>query len=212
MRKAKKSNGKTKTSLPRAIIKLGLYLIAFMALLLVGGFIVFANSVARLAPPSPLPKVDGIVVLTGADGSRLQTGAQLLRQKQGERLLISGVNKNVPAEKIRELLGLDTALFECCVDLGYEAQNTYGNGREAASWAHTLGYESILLVSSAYHMPRATSEFKSAMGDILIIPYPTHTQALGDKWWRNKDIFRLYLREFGKLLVSFARDPGHRPG
>ena len=135
------------------------------------GFGVFVYQISRSAPPDPVPKADGIVVLTGTGGGRLSAGAELLKRDLGEHLLISGVNRSISADEIQSLLTLDDTVFECCVTLDYEAENTFQNGKETANWARALGYESILLVTSSYHMPRAKVEISTAMEGIRIIPY-----------------------------------------
>ncbi|MCF6275328.1 MAG: YdcF family protein, partial [Robiginitomaculum sp.] len=168
--------------------------------------------ISTAKPPTTLPKVDGIVVLTGADGSRLMVGADLLQNGHGERLLISGVNRSIKPVQIQNLLSLDAAKFICCVDLDYEAENTYGNAQETANWARALGYEKILLVTSSYHMPRAKMEISSAMDGVEIIAYPVATEQTDDApWWGGWAKAKLLTREYGKLLVSFAREPGKRP-
>jgi len=190
----------------RALYKVAKFLFGFAASLLIAGFVVFLVQVSTAKPPATLPKIDGIVVLTGADGSRLVVGAALLQNGHGERLLISGVNKTIKPAQIQALLGMGDAKFICCVDLDYEAENTSDNGYETAVWARALGYEKILLVTSAYHMPRAKLEIDAAMDGISIVAYPVHTGSDGGGWRKA----RLLVREYGKLLVSLARESGAR--
>ncbi len=196
----------------RAWFKLIRFLISFALLLLTIGFGVFLLAINKSAPPDKLPKVDGIVVLTGKGGGRLEAGALLLANGYGERLLISGVNPANDAEKIRSLLKLEDKIFTCCVDLDYEAENTVDNGRQTANWARALGYENIILVTSSYHMPRAKVEISAAMDGIKIIPYPVKSsKKAGAPWWGGKDMWSRLFREYGKLLISYAREPGARP-
>jgi uncharacterized SAM-binding protein YcdF (DUF218 family) len=210
-----KVDSKTKTSkgqIGRAIFKVAQFLFAFATTLIVIGFIVFTFEISRAKPPNPVPKADGIVVLTGTGGGRLEAGAQLLKQGLGEHLLISGVNKSISAQEIQSLLELTDEDFSCCVTLDYEAENTYQNGKETANWARALGYESILLVTSSYHMPRAKVEISTAMDGIRILPYPVPIEKKADApWWGGKDKITGLLREYGKLLVTYAREPGIRP-
>ena len=72
----------------------GRYLAAAVAVALfafLGGFVVFAGSVARYAPSAGV-QADGIVVLTGGM-HRLSEAAKLLSEDRGRRLLISGANR-----------------------------------------------------------------------------------------------------------------------
>ena len=194
-----------------AIYKVLKFLFGFASSLLLIGFVIFVTYISTAKPPQTLPKVDGIVVLTGADGRRLLVAAQLLEQGNGERLLISGVNRDVNPAKIQALLGLKNEQFKCCVDLDYEAKNTVDNAYETANWARALGYEKILLVTSSYHIPRAKMEIAATMEAIEIIAYPVPSEHAADTpWWGGWDKTKLLVREYGKLLVSLAREPGRR--
>ena len=194
------------------LLKLVMFLSGFALSGLVLGYIAFVVHIHRAGPPAGPPKVDGIVVLTGADGNRLAVGARLFKSGQADRLLISGVNTSVSPKKMQSLLGLDSTTFRCCVDLDFAARNTRENATETANWARTLDYERLLLVTSAYHMPRAQTELRTALtriglGEVEIIPWPIPPTAdQAPPWWGG----RLYLREYGKLLLSFARNPGGR--
>ena len=201
-----------KQSKGHAIFQLLRFLFGFASMLLFCGFIAFILHISRAVPQNPMPKADGIVVLTGKGGGRLATGAMLLEQGLGERLLISGVNPAISAAKIQSLLKVSPEQFNCCVDLDYEAEDTVGNGTQTANWAGALGYETIILVTSDYHMPRAKMEIASAMNGIEIVAYPVAIEHSDDMpWWGGWDKTRLLLREYGKLLVSYAREPGKRP-
>ena len=203
-----KTGSRGKMQFRHAFYKITQFLFGFAATLLLAGFFVFLVKVNTAKPPTTIAKIDGIVVLTGADGGRLTAAASLLQSGHGERMLISGVNKTVKPAQIQALLGIGDAKFSCCVDLDYQAENTFDNGHETAIWARALGYERILLVTSAYHMPRAKLELNAASGEVSIIAYPVRANQ-GASTWRKT---RLLVREYGKLLVSLAREPGARKG
>ncbi len=193
----------------RGWIKFLFFMILLSFILFSMGFIFFALKVENLRPPSSVPKADGIVVWTGKGGSRLETGAQLLRQDKGERLLISGVNEKTSLTTIKDLLILSDEKAECCIDLDYNAEDTVGNARETASWAQTLGYEHILLVTSAYHMPRAEIEIGAAIGRVKITPYPVvHKDR--QSWYADRPRFKRLFQEYGKLLLTYMREPASR--
>ena len=146
------SKGKPKLSRRWGLLKF----LAFAALLcfaaLVGGFLKFMYMITQPSVLSPAPQADGIVVWTGRGGGRLEAATKLLEGGKGERLLISGVNAQNSREDIKALLNLTDELDACCVDLDYAAVNTVGNARETAIWAEALGFEHVILVTSAYHM------------------------------------------------------------
>src|SRR3954447_3887968 len=108
-------------------------MLALAAAALAFGFVLFAVSVTR-DETSGWDRADGIVVLTGGD-NRVEAGAKLMSEGRAKRMLISGVNRRVTREEMQKLLGLDSQLFNCCVDLGYEALDTVGNADETRSWA-----------------------------------------------------------------------------
>jgi len=185
-------------------LKFFFLLISTATLIIVLGFIVFAQKVDGLITPTAIPKADGIVVWTGPGGGRLEAGAKLLNKGKGERLLISGVNADLGSETVLNLLELSEEKKSCCIDLDYAAEDTIGNARETALWAKALGYEHILLVTSAYHMPRAQSEIAVAAGRIRITAYPV-ARTHNSHWYSDSKRFKRLLNEYAKLLLTFLR-------
>lgn len=95
-------------------------------------------------------------------------------------------------------------MSDCCLDLDYNAKNTIGNAYETTAWAKALGYKHIILVTSAYHMPRAEIEIKATTSQIKITPFPVFIQT-GEKWYSNSDRFKRLVQEYSKLLISYLR-------
>lgn len=172
---------------------------------LVGGFVRFASDVAALSTPPTTARADGIVVLTGGE-QRLRKAIGLLREGQGRRLLISGVNPDTSAGAIARATGTEMALIDCCVDLDYEAMDTIGNAEATARWAKEHGFERLLLVTSDYHIPRSLLEMSGIDGAPAIVPYPVSP----DKLWRSDGWptrlgLRLLVTEYAKVLAVKAR-------
>jgi uncharacterized SAM-binding protein YcdF (DUF218 family) len=161
-----------------------------MGLVLVGaiafaaGFWAFADSV-RAPAADPPPKADAIVALTGGSLQRLSTGVRLLKQARGRKLLISGVNRNVADHELYQLLDIDTALGACCVELGRGAEDTLGNASETAAWAKRNHFDSLILVTDDYHMPRSYAELSLAMPHAKIHRYPVRTRWTDPALWRR---------------------------
>jgi uncharacterized SAM-binding protein YcdF (DUF218 family) len=171
---------------------------------LLGGFWVFLDRLDRAELPLP-PRADAIVVLTGGP-DRISDAADLLAAGTGRRMLISGVNAGVTLEQLARQVNTHRQMFDCCVDIDYEAHNTLGNAIEARRWAQANGYRSLIVVTSSYHMPRAMIEFRSAMPDVAMYPYSVVSERLNvDAWWRNGPIARLVLMEYGKFLIAWVR-------
>ena len=115
---------------------------------------------------------DGIVVLTGG-ASRIADAIELLAAGRGKRLLISGVNPGTTTRRYRASgRGLQPSSSTCCVDLDYSAINTLGNAVETRRWAIDRGFHSLIIVTSAYHMPRAIAEIAHQLPDVALIPFP----------------------------------------
>jgi uncharacterized SAM-binding protein YcdF (DUF218 family) len=148
---------------------------------------------------------DAIVALTGG-GARLSKAMELLANGRGKRLLISGVHGDVTRDQLFAQIGGPRALFDCCVDMGLGADSTIGNAHEAASWTQQNGYESIILVTAAYHMPRSRMELAAAMPDVRVIHQPVFPNELDtNAWWTSRLSASVVVVEYSKYLFAWSR-------
>ena len=172
--------------------------------LLMLGFVVFANSASRRQVPT-VAAADGIVVLTGGD-RRIDEGVRLLRDGRGRRLLISGINPHTKPRHLQRLANPGEALFECCVDFGYVAQNTIGNADETKAWADHYRFSRLIVVTSSYHMPRSLTELGRVLPELELIADPVVPRVLREEtWWLHMSTMRILVGEYLKLLPSAAR-------
>lgn len=172
--------------------------------LLLFGFLLFATSVMRDIPPT-VATADGIVVLTGGE-TRILEGARLLTQGRGARLLISGVNHQTKREDVYKLSGLPQRRFECCVDLGYAALDTVGNADETRKWAADNRYDSLIVVTSSYHMPRSLAEIARMMPSVELIPHPVVPKNFRHQaWWLDPLTTRILVSEYLKYIPAAAK-------
>jgi len=170
------------------------------------GLFGFAGRVDRSTPAADPPVSDGVVALTGASDARIEAAMQLLENGKARRMLVSGVNPKASRADMRTVAQAQRRIYDCCVDLGYQATDTVGNARETAHWADAEGYHSLILVTSDFHMPRALLELKAAMPDAVITPYPIRTTDLdAHHWWRSRDGVRRMIFEYSKYVVILAR-------
>lgn len=148
---------------------------------------------------------DGIVVLTGG-ASRVNDGFELLASGRGNRLLISGVYPATNRGEISRLMPEYERLFACCVDLDRAAVNTLGNAIGAKRWAQAQGFRSLIVVTSAYHMPRALAELAHQLPQVQLIPFPVVTEKLrSEPWWSHLSTAKLLFSEYLKYIVARIR-------
>jgi len=184
----------------RRVIILG---VGAAASLLVLGFFIFASIVTR-SPALGNPHADGIVVLTG-EGRRIAEGARLLDEGRAQRMLISGVFRRTGKKALIEISGLPEDKFDCCVDIGYTALDTVGNANETRAWAQSRGYNSLIVVTASYHMPRSLAELSLAMPTAELIPHPVVPGNFPPtRWWLNASVTRTLISEYFKFLPTVA--------
>jgi uncharacterized SAM-binding protein YcdF (DUF218 family) len=148
---------------------------------------------------------DGIVVLTGGT-SRVTDALELLAAHRGKRLLITGVNPGTTTNDIARQVADYGRILACCVDLDYSAMNTLGNAVQTRRWAIDRGFHSLIIVTSAYHMPRALAEIAHQLPDVTLIPFPVVSDRLRvEPWWANGITTRLVLSEYFKYLFATLR-------
>ncbi|MCK0197840.1 YdcF family protein [Ancylobacter sp. 6x-1] len=182
-----------------------LALFAVMGVLaLLAGFLVFASAIQ--IEEVPLARdADGIVVLTGGS-DRLVDATNLLTEGRGRRLLITGVHRDTTLGEIARNVPAEETALTCCVDIGKSALNTRGNALETAAWARHLGFRSLIVVTSTWHMPRALVELRRAAPEIEMIAYPVVSQNLkNEPWWTSPASLRLLVLEYVKYLAANAK-------
>lgn len=167
-----------------------------LALFVVGSLMMSAD------PPG---RTDAIVVLTGGR-LRLETGLDLLAKGDAKKLFISGVNPQVNRAALLRVMGPAAEREACCIVLGHQADDTYGNARETAGWMHEEGYASLRLVTSWYHMRRAMLEFGRTMPRLRILASPVFAHHIDpERIWGWHGAAMLVIGEYHKYLAALAR-------
>jgi len=176
---------------------------------LAGCCLLWLGGLAWFATPPPVDTraapTDAIVVLTGGS-LRLQSGIELLRDGKGRKLFISGVNQQVDLDDLLHISGTAPEWALCCIVLGHQADNTFGNAQETALWIRSQGFRSLRLVTAWYHMPRSLLEFDRALPEIDIVAHPVFPDQVNQEhWWARRGTAALLLGEYVKYLGALSR-------
>lgn len=165
-----------------------------LSLLLLLYLLGYAFFVVLLPRPADAGATDAIVVLTGGPG-RIDRGLDLLEQRRARRMLISGVARTVRPVELAAHTRRDAALFECCIDLGRESVDTRSNAEETVRWLKRHKFRTVRLVTTDWHMPRASFELARRVGDgMKILP-----DAIA-----SDPSFRQLFTEYNKYLLRHA--------
>ena len=66
-------------------------------------------------------------------------------------------------------------------------------------------FDSLVIVTSRYHMPRAMQEFSTVLPDVTLIAYPVDQSGVDlGGWWRHPRTIQLLHREYVKYLASLV--------
>jgi uncharacterized SAM-binding protein YcdF (DUF218 family) len=187
----------------RLIRRLGMLMLGLFALWLCGlGYFIASSAVIHSDPSA---STDAIVVLTGGR-LRLEAGLDLFVAGKARKLFVSGVNQRVDRDELLRALGPGAERAACCIVLGHEADNTFGNARETAAWMGEEGYRSLLLVTSWYHMRRSLLEFDRAMPQVTIVAHPVFAPHRDhEPWWSWHGGPWLIVGEYDKFIAAWLR-------
>jgi uncharacterized SAM-binding protein YcdF (DUF218 family) len=146
--------------------------------------------------------VYGVIVLGGAldaegtqragmpvlnDGAeRLTTFVALARQYPQAKLLFSGGSGDIRAPELREADQVKTLFNSLGLDpnrviLERDSRNTYENALYSQAIIQPLPEQTWLLITSAWHMPRAVGCFEKVGWKVL--PYPVDYRSVSNDHW-----------------------------
>jgi len=163
------------------------------------GFAWFLYLASRDAPP--VPRVDAIVALTGGP-ERVEVALRLLAGGAAGRLLVSGAGEKTDLAVLAHRAGIEPGPLEQQITLGHVAHSTRGNALETAAWVHDQDVNSLLVVTSWFHMPRAMIELRRALPGMPVVPYPVGRP--GSEDLTNGGVARRLIGEYHKYLAALA--------
>lgn len=158
------------------------------------GLMVFSLSMVIMRAPMAIgEKTDAIVVLTGGSG-RVEAGLKAYHDGLSDRLLVSGVHKDVKIGEIVTLLpGLIVNMGGIVLDP--RATSTAENALYSIEWIEEKKVRSIRLITAYYHMPRAYWEFKRRMPSLKIIPHAVNPET-------GPSYVKMLFAEYGKTVLT----------
>ena len=153
-------------------------------------------------PPRPLPeRVDGLIALSGEwFGQRTAPLARLSRRYPDAKVLYSGAaDAQNPVRQFARYGGNARRLL-----VEGKSEDTYENAQFSAAFVKPLPAQEWVLITSAYHMPRAVGCFRRA--GFRVVPYPVDSLrpqaaygfAHGARNWSQ---FKFALREWAALAA-----------
>ena len=99
-------------------------------------------------------------------------------------------------------------MFTCCIDLDRSALNTFGNALETRRWAREHNFNSLIVVTSNWHMPRAMAELTHQLPDVTLISLSggLAKRCKDEPWWSKRRRPRACCSsEYLKYLFALVR-------
>ena len=178
-------------------------ILTLFLILVLSHFIFFLSLVKNFKSNyTTIKSIDSIVVLTG-DKFRISKGMEILSNGIGEKLLLSGVNKNIKLTNIMNEFPKYKNFFDCCVEIENISSNTFENSRETFLWLEKNKYNSVLIVSSDYHMPRAKLEFEKFLNTKNTYYHPVNSNNNLKAIGKIKKLFLEYVK-YMRTYISLA--------
>jgi len=186
---------------------------AFLTLCIIGSVVIAALFIdftyKTFSYRQNTKKADAIVVLAGGKG-RVEEGVRLFRESRAEFLFFVGVDPSVRKSDLYRPKPGDPSPNN--VILEQSSRNTLENSIFGRDLIVSSGVHSVLLITSRYHLKRASILFRNSLPkEITIIPYPVDSVNLKESWWSHGGSFQLLFREFYKycmLRTFFLLAPG----
>lgn len=182
-------------------------IILAIAVIWIGGNSWIADSLKyslewQYLPPKEFPKAEVIVILSGGTdapiyprsivevggaGDRVIYGAHLYHQGVAPQILVSGgsvpyIGENSPESNHMAELLIMLGVPEKAIWQESVSRNTFENALYSYEFLRKKGIDRIVLVTSAFHMPRSVMVFEQQ--GFEVIPAPTDYSITAESWQR----------------------------
>ncbi|GAA3975038.1 YdcF family protein [Allohahella marinimesophila] len=164
-----------------------------------------ADAIVLLGGGVQLPKPPRVYADLNAAADRVLQAALLFKAGKAERILVSG-GQVFPQPGLgseadyQKMILLQLGVPDSAIILEPDSRNTAQNAEFTLPLARSLGYQRLILITSAYHMPRSNYLFEyyaeklgSANWQPEIVPFPTDIRVTDQQ---------------GPVLLGFLPDAG----
>lgn len=177
-----------------------LLLVIFFFSVLVYFFIDYVEQLKLYGPSAR--SAHSIVVLTGGSG-RADLGLELLRRGRAGMLILSGVNLAAEIDSIYPA-GV-TEIERMSIFLEKRSKSTFQNAMRVRTLTKSREIDSILLVTSSYHMKRALFIFNRILpGTVVVTPESVSGPEFRSTWWKGRGVLTA-VSEFSKYYWYYYR-------
>ena len=179
------------------ILKALFSLLVIVLLVVTALFVDFTYKTFSAKPRSA--EVDAIVVLVGGKG-RVEEGVRLFREGRARWLFLVGVDPAVRKSDLYRQRPGDPPPER--VLLEKISRNTLENALYSRDLLQEHGVRTVLLITSRYHLKRATLLLRNALpSQVAIYPHPVDSVNIRQNWWYHLGTFRLLFSEFYKYCL-----------
>lgn len=168
-----------------------------------GGFMYFSHHINHYNTRTE-ENTDAVVVLTGGR-NRIARGVEIYNEGRAKRLFISGVSKSTTLDDLEQRIGYKIR-DKHNVELGYVATTTIGNALEVKNWVEKNSINSIILVTSNYHVPRSIAELSVYNLPIKVTICPVYSDHVRMHWWKSFKTFLFIFSEYNRFLFVYVRN------
>lgn len=199
------------TRLPKLVAKISLLAVICLISWVLGfiGFVawIIPKNLDEKATPLARHRVwPAAVVLTGGS-LRLEEGLKALQLGWADQLFISGVYPSTDIKRLLEIYQLNRYdEVSQRIELGHVAADTDGNGAEIVAWLKAQNFHEALVITSAYHMPRALLELETKDANIKFEPWPVFPPHVKlSNWWRYPGTSIFLAKEYNLFIMAWLR-------
>ena len=131
--------------------------------------------------------VDAIVAVSGGDTvGRVNEAINLYKNGWAKTIIFSGAAQDTSGPSNAAAMkstAIDAGVPALAIWLDEYSQNTQQNAENSKTIFSGLNIHSAILVTSGYHMRRASLEFSNRIKDVKILSHPVRTDSDWSFWW-----------------------------